>query len=349
MAIHGLQTLLFDRHGLASFLSTLKFIQKIKGLSPQLIHLHNVHGYYLHYPTLFNFLRRSKIKIIWTLHDCWPFTGHCAHYENIACEKWKSECNSCPKRNKYPKSLWFDNSKSNFRAKKNSFSKLSNLLIVTPSNWLRNELTFSLLSEYKTIVINNGVDINLFSEKQADVEALREKLGLKEKKVILSVAFNWSSVKGLSDIFEMAKCMPECFVFIIVGLDTKQIMELPHNIIGVEKTGNQKELANYYGMADVFFNPTYMDTFPTTNLEALACGTPIVTYRAGGSPESIGENCGIVVEKGDITAAISAVELIASNGKQFYRASCRKRAVDCFDKEKQFKIYTKLYDEFLNA
>jgi len=344
MYIHGIGTRIFDKHGLYSKKATQEFLKKIDKLDIDIFHLHNIHGYYLNYPLLFEYLKNKQKPVIWTLHDCWAFTGHCSHYDYIGCDKWQNECYKCPQKSRYPASFIFDNSLENFRLKKKYFTSLDNLIIVTPSNWLANEVQKSFLAKYDIRVIYNGIDLNVFKPVKSD---FRKKYNLEDKFLILGVANVWEERKGFDYFIELSHILKSNEVIILVGLNDKQLQKLPKNIIGIKRTQNQKELVQIYSNVDVFVNPTLEDNFPTTNLESLACGTPVVTFDSGGSSETIDENCGKVVEKGDLDKLYKAIGEVKKNGKDFYRNHCIDRAKKYFDKEMMIEKYVKLYKEIV--
>lgn len=291
--LHALKARLFDAAGFGSKKATKKFIEWVKKYDPDVIHLHNIHGYYINIEVLFDYLRTCGKKIIWTLHDCWAFTGHAAFCEAANCEKWETGCNNCPKRNDYPISL-SDASKHNWLKKKTIFTGISNMQIVTPSKWLAGLVKRSFLKEYPVTVIYNGIDTNVFKPTDSN---FRDKLSIGNKKVILGVAAVWTERKGLNDFVKLSEMIDaEEFLIVLVGVSKDQINNLPDNIIGIERTNSAKELAALYSFATVFVNPTYEDNYPSTNLEAIACGTPVITYDTGGSGESAIIN-GIVVKK----------------------------------------------------
>lgn len=341
MYMHALQSRLLDNHGLASVSATKKFVEEIKRISPDVIHLHNIHGYYLNYKILFEYLSTIDTPVVWTLHDCWAFTGHCSHFDAIGCEKWQTGCFSCPLKGEYPASKFVDASARNYALKKRLFASVPNLTIVPVSRWLAGLVGRSFLGEYPIRVINNGIDTEVFQQRES---ALRQKHNIEGKFVLVGVAGVWDAMKGFDDFIKLSRLLPDDCVIIMIGLTKKQIDILPPNIIGIERTESQAQLAEYYSMADVYVNPTYNDSFPTVNLEALACGTPVVTYRTGGSPESLSEATGLVVEKGDRHGLLSAIETIKSNGKQHYSAACRQRAVECYYKDDKFNEYINLYN-----
>lgn len=342
---HVLITRLFDLHGFGSYFATKSLIKEIKKIKPDIVHLHNIHGYYIHVGLLFKFLERANIPVIWTLHDCWSFTGHCSHYMAVHCTKWKSQCFKCHEKKQYPKSVFFDNSFLNYRIKRKTFTLLESkfLKIVTPSEWLSKDVKISFLSKYESIVINNGIDLNVFRPTK---NKIKEKHSIENKKIVLGVASVWSERKGLNDFIQLAECLPENYVIILIGLSKKQIEVLPSKIIGIARTESQTELVQYYSAADVFFNPTYEDNFPTTNIEALACGTPVITYNTGGSPEIIDENTGYVISAGDLS---SVVKICNKLDKSVVSELCANRAKKYYDQNLCFEKYFKIYESMVKA
>lgn len=333
----------FGRHGLGSTQSTKRLIKKIKEFSPSLIHLHNIHGYYLNYKVLFDYFAEISTPIVWTLHDCWSFTGHCTHFENVGCEKWKTECNHCPLLMAQYKSRLIDRSRSNFLLKKELYAKLDTITIVPVSNWLASVVSQSILGKFPIKVIQNGVDLEVFSPIGNDIRA---KYSISDNKmVVLSVMNGYDIEKGIEEINRIAD--EKDYTVIVVGLPNGLSNRISQKIINVGRTRSQSELAAYYSAADVFLNPTYNDTFPTTNIEALACGTPVITYRTGGSPEIIDEKTGIVVDKGDYSGLIKAIDMIQQKGKSAYTDACRLHAVEKYDKNERFMDYINLYNEIL--
>ena len=291
----ALKSRIFDNAGFNSKNSTNKLIKWIEQYDPDIIHLHNIHGYYINIELLFRYLKCCGKKIIWTLHDCWSFTGHCAYFEYVNCMKWKDCCERCPLKKEYPKSVLIDNSKRNFLKKKELFTDVPNLTIVTPSLWLKKLIKMSFLKDYPAVVINNGIDLSIFKPTNS---ALREKYDLEDKKVILGVAAVWDKRKGLEEFIRLNEILPNDYVIVLIGLNEEQAKIIPSGIIGISRTNSSKELAEWYTLADVFVNPTLEDNYPTTNLESIACGTPVITYDTGGSSESA-SLFGKVVSKGN--------------------------------------------------
>ena len=350
--IHGVISRLFDAHGLGSVCATRKLIQKFKEINPDIIHLHNIHGYYINYPILFEYLKKAKKPIVWTLHDIWPFTGHCSYFEldrynwRSDCLNWRSDCRNCQLKHSYPKS-YTDFSHRNYNLKKKVFNGLDNMILVPVSEWLDGLLKQSFLKDYKTKVIHNGIDISVFNLKDDNSE-IKQKYGITAEKIIIGVASPFTPKKGFADFIKLRQMLSEEYQIVLVGLTTEQISGLPFGITGIARTQNIQELASLYSVADVFVNLTYADNFPTPHLEALACGTPVVTYRTGGSPEAVDDYTGIVIGKGDLSVAKDAVVSICEKGKAFYSEKCRSRAEKHFNKNNSFQKYIDLYRELLS-
>lgn len=349
--LHGFKTALFDRHGFGSKKATRQLINEIDKIKPNVIGLHNIHGYYLNIELLFNYLKDVQIPVVWTLHDAWSFTGHCTFYDSVGCERWKTLCLQCPKKAMYPSTYFLDNSKNNWLDKKRIFNQLGNLHLVTPSNWLFKAVQQSYLNSHSISVVHNGVDLEVFKQaKIGDLDRLKKAYGISvEEKVILGVANIWDKRKGLDDFIQLHSLLNEEFKIVLIGLTKTQISELPKGILGIARTEKIQDLAEWYSLAEIFINPTYQDNFPTTNLEALACGTPVVTYNTGGSPEAIDDEAGVVVEKGDLIALKNAIESMILKGKAHYQSLCRTRAEKYFNKNERYLDYLQLYKSLVNG
>lgn len=291
---HLLKTRLLDAHGFGSVNATKRFIKWIESYNPDIIHLHNLHGYYINVQLLFEYIKEKKIPVIWTLHDMWPFTGHAAYCVDCNCDRYINGCYDCSRKKEYPES-YIDNSCFNWNKKRKLFTGISNFTIVTPSNWLRQIVRDSFLKEYNILVIRNGVDLNIFKPTKNNV---REKYGIGGCRLVMGAAAIWNERKGLDDIVKISEDLRDGYRFIVVGVSERQIKNLPDTIIGLRRTNSAVELAKLYTSADVFVNPTYVDNYPTTNIEAIACGTPVITYDTGGSGESA-KLFGDIVNKGD--------------------------------------------------
>ena len=337
----------FDRHGLLSRCATRKLIKQIRQIKPDIIHLHNIHGDFINYPILFEYLQSVDTPVVWTLHDCWTFTGRCAHYIKSGCDKWKSGCYDCKHKKSYPKT-YIDRSAQNYALKRKYFTSLGDRLVIVPvSEWLAEEARQSFFANSRIHRIYNGIDIATFVPCRES--EIRSQLGIDPKqRIVLGVASAWSADKGIFDFYKLREQLDQSYTIVLVGLNEKTIAELPEGIVGIPRTNSVAELAELYSEANVFVNPTYADTFPTTNLEAMACGTPVITYRTGGSPEPITPYTGIVVERaGDVKGLRDAIVDICDKGKARYAEECRKRVVENFDKRTCFDKYIELYDEIL--
>lgn len=339
MGFHVLSTFFTGTHGFSSTGQTKRLVEALKDYDPDLIHLHNVHGFYLNVEILFDYLKKCGKPIVWTLHDCWSFTGHCSYFDYAGCEKWKTGCSHCPQyRSSYPYALFKDGSRENYERKKAAFSGVERLTLVTPSQWLADLVKQSFLKEYPVKVIPNGIDLERFCPKERNNKAPYQ---------ILGVANVWDQRKGLDYLKELSRMLDRSrYEVIAVGVSKKQLRELPEGMRGIEHTKNVEELAELYSQAAVYVNPTLEDNFPTTNLEALACGTPVVTFDAGGSAESVTESCGRVVPKRDVNALYRAVTELCEKGESM-RAACRERAL-LYHKYDRFGEYLNLYEESIN-
>ena len=344
VAFHGLWTRLTDRHGLASWGATRQFIKEIEALKPDVIHIHNIHGYFLNYKLLFEYLNSADIPVIWTVHDCWLYTGHCYYYSSVGCDRWESGCGTCPQRKAFPTSWFIDASRRNYADKDKAFNSIQDKLTIVPvSEWIRGEMSRSFLKDCRFQVIHNGIDLEVF-DVQVDDKSVREKYNLGTKRIILGLASIWCKEKGWDDFVKMSGMLNEDEVIVMVGVSEEQMKRLPSNVVAIRRTENIRQLAELYSAATAFVNPTWQDNYPTVNLEAIACGTPVVTYRTGGSIEAVTEKTGFVVEQGDVKGLLEAVRRIAERGKVKYTADCRAYALANFRKEDRYADYLKLYE-----
>lgn len=346
---HGIVSTLFDRHGFSSKCATKRFLKQIEAINPDIVLLHNVHGYYLNIEILLGYLKEKNIPVFWTLHDCWPLTGHCSYFDAYNCEKWKTHCEQCPNQKGYPKSIWLDNSKSNFDRKKALLTAMPNVTFIPVCKWIGGIVENSYMKGRPQQVIYNGTNTEVFKPQSNDItEAIRNKYNIKGEHIVLGVASTWDKRKGLLDFCWLSDKLPENCQVVLVGLSQEQIDSLPKGVAGIRRTESVQELAALYSLADVFVNPTYVDNFPTTNIEALACGTPVVTYNTGGSPEAVDENTGIVVPKGDKVALKEAIVTIVENKGAYSSEACRRRVAEHFNKDDRFGDYIKLFEETLS-
>lgn len=342
--LHGLFTRLTDLHGLGSYFVTKRLIRRIEKIQPSIIHLHNIHGYYINYKILFDYINKNNIPVVWTFHDCWPFTGHCGHYIGHNCYKWRKSCNKCPAKTEYPTSWVFDNSSFNYSLKKTLFTKPAKLSVVTVSNWLKSVTDQSFFSKYPVTVIYDGIDTESFKYRQSD---LKVKLGIEEKFVLMSAAANWSSSKGWEDYLKVATLLPNNFIIILIGVSPQQKKILPHNIIGIQRVEGKEKLAEYYSIADVLLNLSYAETFGMTTAEAMACGTPGISYNITACPELITEDTGLVVEPGDIEGVLQAINIIVEKGRASFSDACRIRVLENFNFKMVNNKYFDIYEQLL--
>lgn len=339
---HYAESKFLDNEGLASCRATREFLKRVDEIKPDVVHLHNIHDHYLNYKQLFEYLAKNKIPVVWTQHDQWATTGHCM-YNLCGCERWKTECHDCPL------SKWYslDRSRRNYRMKKELLANIPSLTIVPVSEWLGSNIRQSYLKNRSIQVIHNGIDIKTFSPQPTDAH---ERYDIdKNKKIILGVAAIWDARKGLNDFYALAQKLPnDKYAIVIVG----QLMEKADPMVGgcqmvfVNRTQNALELAQLYSSASVFVNPTYQDNYPTTNLEAMACGTPVITYRTGGSSESVDNSTGRIVEQGDVDGLEKEIIRLSSID---CRDACRQKALRDFDNAKCFNPYITLYNKLIGG
>ena len=340
---HGILTRLFDRHGLGSKVATRRFVRKLKEIDPDVIHIHNIHGYFLNYQILFRYLSTCGKPVVWTVHDCWLFTGHCYHYDSVGCEKWKEGCNHCPQKTAFPSSYIVDRSKQNYRDKRQAFLSVpaSKFHVVVVSDWMKREMATSFLKDCTFHTIHNGIDTEVFHPYSGS--SFREP----GKYLLLGVASIWSKEKGLDDFVEIASKLKDNETLLLVGISEALAKKMPKNIRVLPRTADVKQLAEIYSAADVFLNLTYQDNYPTVNMEAMACGTPVVTYDTGGSVETIAADTGFVVPKGNIDAVLNAVREVEKADRNLMRTRCREHASSRFSRDACYHQYIDLYNQLL--
>lgn len=293
--LHAAYTRIWDAQGFGSRRATEEFLRKVEEYGPDVVHLHNLHGYYLNIELLFRYLKQKKIKVVWTLHDCWSFTGHCVHFLEAGCDKWKTECGHCPLTRQYPASLFVDRSAQNYRKKKELFTGIEDMTLLVPSHWLESRVRESFLRDYPVRVVYNGIDLDVYHPTVGD---FREKYHLKDKFVILGVANVWIERKGMTTFLQLAKDLGEAYKIVMVGLSREQIETLPENVLGLPRTDTPAELAEIYTAADVFLNPGREETFGLTVAEAMACGTWPIVYEGTACAEVVEQGTGQIVTGG---------------------------------------------------
>lgn len=333
--LEALKSRVFGNYGFNSKKLTERLISKLDEIEPDIVHLHNLHGHGCNLEMLFKYFKEKKIKLFWTFHDCWAFTGYCPHFDMIGCDKWRRQCSECPQKGAY--SFFFDKSDKLYSKKQELFTGLD-LTIITPSMWLRDQVKKSFLKNYEVKVINNGIDLDIFKPRESN---FREQHGLTDEFLILGVAFNWDERKGVDVFAHLAKALPRDCRIVLVGTDDSVKKILPENVIAIDRTENQQELAEIYAACDLFVNATREDTFPSVNIESLACGTPVLTFATGGSAEIIDCTCGMTVEKNDVKSLADAVLYIKEN-RPFTKQACLKKSGE-YKKEDKFREYADLY------
>lgn len=342
--LHGAQSLLLDRHGLASCGPTKKLIREIEQIKPDLIHLHNIHGFYLNYPILFRYLSTVDIPVVWTLHDCWAFTGHCSWPIHGHCDRFQEQCCHCPLQSKgYPKSFLLDRSRSNFKLKKRYFRSLQDLHLVTVSRWLEQQVRLSFMQDMDIRTIYNGLDTEVFRPSGTPPTSVTDGHPL-----VLGVCNAWYDWKGLDDMAALREILPDDYEVMVVGVNEDQMHRLPEGITCIRRTDSVSQLAEIYSQADVFVNPSKVESFGMTTAEALSCGTPSIVYDTSACPEVVDNLTGRVVPLGDVNALAKAVKEICSlPGREAMRQACRERAIRLFNRQDRYKEYLQLYNEVL--
>lgn len=339
VAWHGAMTRLADRHGLHSAAATRRLCRLIDKLQPDVVHLHNIHGYYLHYPLLFSYLRERQQPVLWTLHDLWPLTGHCAFFATDRCEQLAQGCVGCPRKNVYPGSLLLSRAQANFRQKQAAFAGLHHLHLVAVSHYVADLIPDSILSQYPVTTIYNGVDI------PADQPTPTTTPG---RPLALGVAYRWDERKGLADFHELRRRLPDNWRIRLIGLTKPQIASLPQGIEGCERVDTLADLRRHYADATVLVSLSHGESLGMVSLEAQACGTPVVMYDAGGCSETIAPDTGLAVARGDVAAAARACQAIADRPTHFTPQACRANIATHFDRTANFTKYLTLYNTLTN-
>lgn len=302
--MHAIQTRLFDTHGFGSRRATREFLEWAEEYNPDLLWLHNLHGYYINVEMLFDWIKKHpKMQVKWTLHDCWAFTGHCTHFAMVKCEQWKSKCKDCPQLKRYPACFMMSSVSKNFERKNKAFTGVKNMTLITPSEWLAKLTHDSFLKDYPVEVQYNSVDTSIFKPTPSN---FRERYGLQGKIIVLGVANVWEDRKGLFDFYKLAEMLDSRFVIVLVGLSEKQIQELPKGIKGILRTNSAQDLAAIYTAADILVNLSVEETFGMTPVEAQACGTPSIVYEDTACEEIAKMNGNVVVPQ-NIDAVYEAI------------------------------------------
>ena len=337
--LHGVLTRITDKTGFYSRRATKRLIKQIEEYHPDIIHLHNIHGYYINIDILFKYLKEKKIPVVWTLHDCWSYTGHCCYYSMVNCNRWREGCFECPQKKAYPASYVYDNSKWNYHKKKELFQG-TNMTLVPVSNWLENEVKLSYMNQFPIEMIYNGIDLDTFKPSASD---FRSRYNLKDKKIVLGVASTWDVRKGLKDFIQLSAMLEEDYQIVLVGI--KDEKDIPVNIITIDRTNNVKELAEIYTAADVYFNASVEETFGLPTIEAIACGTPVIVYNATALPEIVNDKCGYVVESHNLEKVKRCIENICNH--HIFSASTLVDYAKRFSKTVTYNKYIELYERII--
>jgi len=328
---------------------TKKLIKHLDEINPDVIHLHGLHNWYIDYKLFVSYLNKKKIPTVWTQHDCWSFTGKCAYYTLVDCHKWKKGCYNCPQLKEYPQSNLIDNSKFMYEYKKRTFLNIPNLTLVPVSKWLQLELEQSFLKSYNSVVIENGIDTEVFRYRESN---LRNEYNLENKFIILGVASGWSTRKGLNDIIRLAdtlnKKKRKDYKIVLIGVTEEQkTLCQEYGILSFERTQNVEKLVEWYSTANVFFNPSMEETFGLVTAEALSCGTPVIAYNSTASPEIIAGTDSYCITPHDLDAVIHCIDEIKVNGRDFYRNKSIQKVKKHYDKISQYEKYLELYENIL--
>ena len=345
---HLIKSVVLDRHGFGSRIATKQLIDKINEINPDIIQLHNIHGYFLNIELVFSYIAERDIPVVWSLHDCWSITGHCAHFALVGCEKWKNGCYSCPNLSDYPRSFGWDSSKRNYLQKKKLIESVPRLSIISGSEWIAGIARESYLGKRDIFVIPDGIDTNIYSP-QENTEWLREKYGLVGKFVIMACGTAWPEYKGISDYAKLKNMLPDNFAIILVGLSPSDIVKLPKGLIGIPKTKSPQELATYYSMADCVMSLSRLESFGLTPVEGFACGTPAIVYDNCALSELITPETGFKIEPGNIEELYESVIEMSKIGKSSFSENCRKVAVEKYDRFKCYKDYLTIYENLINS
>lgn len=343
--LHNLKSRLFGKQGYYTKEGTLKFINFVNSYKPDIIHLHNLHGNYLNLEILFEFLQTFKGKVFWTFHDCWPFTGKCAHYTSVGCNKWQSHCQKCPQIKEYPPSIFFDKSYEIFRDKKEKFLSVPNLKIITVSDWLKNQVEMSFFQNTRISRIYNWIDYQTFKIRNTD--SICERFSLEsEKFTFICISASWSkNTSKLQDLLTLANKLKDDKIQIIVVGKMMQGVDLPTNIKLISYVDNKAILADLYNFADVYIHLSSEDTFGKVIAEALSCGTPAIVYDSTACPEIIDVKTGVVVKDRDVQAIADNILKIKNKKLVFKSSDCHDRARENFDIDKNIRKTIDWYKE----
>ena len=325
----------WDGQGRGSWFATKRLLKEIDAFQPDVVHMHVIHGYYINYGLIMNYFKEKNIPVVWTLHDCWAFTGHCAYFTAANCEKWKTQCGQCPIPHDFP-NTYLDRSKANYNRKKQVYGDMQNLVLAPVSQWLGDLVKESFLGKHDIQVVYNGIDVDVF---KPSVSNFKEKLGIEGKYLLLGVAQGFDERKGLKDFFKLSEMLPDDYQVVLLGAMEDEIAIAPTSVIALPKTESLQELVEAYSAADVLLSLSYEETFGLTPVEAMACGTPAIVYNNTAQPEHITPETGFVVENGDLDTLVTRIKTLCENGKANYSEACRERAVNVYNKDNCYNMY----------
>lgn len=327
-------------------IGTKRLINRLKIINPDIIHIHGLHNWYVDYKMLFAYIKEKNIPVVWTQHDCWSFTGKCTHFTAANCNKWKTGCSKCPILNEYPKSL-VDNTKYMYNLKNRIFNSLDDLTIVSVSKWIQSQVKMSFLKKYRSVVIENGVDIKRYSYTQSE---LRKKYNLENKFIILGIANNFSEKKGINDFLELSENMKnhDDYKIVLIGIPDSLMSKCKeHDILAIPRTQNIEEIVEWYSTANVFFNPSIEESFGLVTIEAMSCGTPVIVYNSTASPELVKDTRCYCVEPRNLNKVISCINEIQLNGREYYSEICIKKVHENYSEHSQYNKYIRIYEDIL--
>lgn len=334
----------WDGQGRGSWFATKRLLKEIDAFQPDVVHMHVIHGYYINYGLIMNYFKEKNIPVVWTLHDCWAFTGHCAYFTAANCEKWKTQCGQCPIPHDFP-NTYLDRSKANYNRKKQVYGDMQNLVLAPVSQWLGDLVKESFLGKHEIQVVYNGIDVDVF---KPSVSNFKKKLGIEGKYLLLGVAQGFDERKGLKDFFKLSEMLPEGYQVVLLGAMEEEIAIAPKSVIALPKTESLQELVEAYSAADVLLSLSYEETFGLTPVEAMACGTPAIVYNNTAQPEHITPETGFVVENGDLDTLVTRIKTLCENGKANYSEACRERAVNVYNKDNCYNMYITIFDKLFN-
>lgn len=332
---HYFGSRILGKHGQYSKRATKQTIQEIERFKPDVIHLHNLHGYYLHVPNLLKYLAKAGIPVIWTLHDCWMISGSAAYFDYYGCDVWDQGCQKCHNTKEYPINQFGLHQIQNLKWKQELVSQLSQLEVITVSNWLNELISSTFFQKHQIHTIYNGINENVFTPSPKSQSTQIKLLG---------VANEWEKRKGLDDFIALNEKLDDRYEITLIGLSEAQVAALPSDMVGITRTKDQKELAQYYSDADIYLNLSVEETMGLTTIESLACGTPVITYNKTAVPELVDESVGLVVEAHDLNALQEAITKVYESDT--YKTETLVDYAHRFTNDIMISNYLKIYNKY---